>query len=237
MTQYFVEVSKYRAETIPISVDFSDDLASGETITGSPVILVDVYTGADPDPSSILFNAATIAGNIVTQNVRLGLEGVIYDITFSVTTNLGNVFEHDCVLAILPLDSAAIPTWGQLWETSYPYPYYWYDDITTTVTIAGGSTLYNPSWTESMASTVAMQNALLYGGSVPYSNPHEDLVSSIAMQSGVLYGGVQTYVYSESLDSHVAIISGTIYSGAISYANPHEDLTATVSIQSGLLST
>lgn len=235
MTQYFVEVSKYRAETIPISVDFSDDLASGETITGSPALLVDVYTGADPDPSSILFNTATVSGNVVTQNVRLGLEGVIYDITFSVTTNLGNVFEHDCVLAILPLDSAAIPTWGQLWETTYPYPYYWYDDITTTVAIANAHTLYNPSWTESMASTIAIQDASLYGGAVSYANPHEDLVSTIAMQSGVLYGGFQSYSYSEGMDSHVAIISGTIYGGAISYANPHEDLTTTVSIQSGAL--
>lgn len=237
MTQYFVEVSKYRAETIPISVDFSDDLGTGETITGSPVILVDVYTGADPDPSSILFNAATIAGNIVTQNVRLGLEGVIYDITFSVTTNLGNVFEHDCVLAILPLDSAAIPTWGQLWETSYPYPYYWYDDITTTATIAGGSTLYNPSWMESMSSTVVLLNGLLYGGAATYVIPHEDLVSTVSMQSASLYGGFQTYDYSENIDSHAAIISGTLYGGAIPYDIPHEDMTSTISIQSGSLST
>lgn len=73
------------SELQPYTVNFSDRLQFGESINGASVA-VSVFSGTDPNPSSLLSGVATYdtSGN-VTQAITGGLAGVVYNIVFVCT--------------------------------------------------------------------------------------------------------------------------------------------------------
>ncbi len=82
---------KNSAETVPLTVSFSDRLQAGETINGASVT-ASVYSGTDNNPSALISGAATYdAYGNVTQNVTAGVAGVIYTLVYVITgTNSHN---------------------------------------------------------------------------------------------------------------------------------------------------
>lgn len=74
-------------EIVPMQFDFTASLSS-ETIT-STTITISVKTGTDTTPQSVLLNAQTTAGAIVTQWLTGGIVGVIYHIRCKALLNSG----------------------------------------------------------------------------------------------------------------------------------------------------
>lgn len=80
---------KFTTEVKSLSFDFSQVLASGETLS-TAVCTVLVIDGIDPTPSGLLSGAASIVGSKIYQQVRNGTTGVTYRLVATVTTNAGN---------------------------------------------------------------------------------------------------------------------------------------------------
>lgn len=84
-----VELSpKLVSETETATFDFSSRLLPGVTIS-TQVCTAAVYSGTDATPSAIISGAATLSGAIVSQKITAGTEGVIYEVTCTVTTSDG----------------------------------------------------------------------------------------------------------------------------------------------------
>lgn len=100
-----IEQTKAVGETIPIIVNFSDALQTGESITGA-ACNVTVYSGTDTGPSAILSGAATYdAYGNMTQNITGGIVGVIYNIAFVVTASASHNYVKLCRLAVIANDA------------------------------------------------------------------------------------------------------------------------------------
>ena len=80
---------KFTTEVKPLSFDFSQVLASGETLStaSSSVIVID---GTDASPSKLLSGGTTIIGSKVYQQVHNGTAGVTYRLICTVTTSAGS---------------------------------------------------------------------------------------------------------------------------------------------------
>lgn len=80
--------------------DFTDQLASGETISTQTVV-ASLYSGVDADPSQLIAGAATQSSGIVTQAIKKGLAGNIYQLTCTVTTSGNLTLQRSGLLAIV----------------------------------------------------------------------------------------------------------------------------------------
>ena len=86
-------------EKITLSFDFSAGLASGETLTGSPVVVVTVDYGVDASPQAIVL-ASAISGSLVNVIVNNTKDGVDYHV--HVTTTTSNAQKTLALAGILP---------------------------------------------------------------------------------------------------------------------------------------
>lgn len=91
---------KLDSATSFLDFDFISMLESGETIVGAAVT-ASVFSGTDANPENIVSGAETVSGSVVTQKIIGGEVGVIYRLTCSVTTSLGNVKIMRGLLAVL----------------------------------------------------------------------------------------------------------------------------------------
>ena len=80
---------KFTTEVKPLSFDFSQVLASGETISTATCTVL-VIDGTDPTPSNILSGGASIIGSKIYQQVQSGVAGVTYRLVATITTSAGN---------------------------------------------------------------------------------------------------------------------------------------------------
>lgn len=93
---------KITTEVKSLSFDFSQVLASGETLSTSTCTVI-VVDGTDATPSNLLSGGTSIIGNKIYQQVHNGTAGVIYRLIATVTTSAGNTL---VALGDLPVYSA-----------------------------------------------------------------------------------------------------------------------------------
>lgn len=97
--------AKSPAERVPLTFDFSDQLAEGESVTGSPVITVRAVRGLDSTPASRLSGPATIAdGSVVQQLFQGGLLHELYEVHCVASTNNSQTLE---LVQLLPVRDPA----------------------------------------------------------------------------------------------------------------------------------
>jgi hypothetical protein len=89
--------------TQPITFDFTDVLAQGETISSTTVTL-SVYSGTDGAPSGNKSGSASISGAVVSQKIKpvSGALGNIYQVVCDAVTSLSNTFQKAGLLAVPP---------------------------------------------------------------------------------------------------------------------------------------
>jgi hypothetical protein len=92
---------KRAADVALLLFDFTSLLASGETISTQSVA-ASVWSGVDANPSAIVSGSATASGAIVKQLIAGGVAGVIYTLTCTITTSLGQTRTLVGLLAIVP---------------------------------------------------------------------------------------------------------------------------------------
>ena len=71
-----------------LSWDFANDMASAETIS-TKTVTATVHSGTDASPGNIVSGGAASSGQVVTQLIVDGLEGVTYMLEFEITTDQG----------------------------------------------------------------------------------------------------------------------------------------------------
>lgn len=217
------EIAKYRAETISIVVSFEDVLPSGDTISGTPIVTVVVFSGTDNTPSSILYEGISVSGLSIEQRVRLGVIGTIYLITFKVTSSSGAVFEKECYLAILPEDLGATPNFSDVYLTSTLYPLDTQDSYTSNFQSLSGLLLYQPSWQEAYQGGFVSISGALTLARITYNIPPESYQDSLVSISGTLTVGRIRYDNGyDAYQGSITNMSGTLTKGRVRYTNPYD---------------
>ena len=87
------------AETVPVSFDFSDEAAS---VSASSVAIA-VTAGTDAAVASMPQGAATIDGAVVTQLVKLGVDGCSYSLRCLASGPSGEVLLRAAILPVRAL--------------------------------------------------------------------------------------------------------------------------------------
>jgi len=91
---------KITTENEQFTFDFSTVMSTGETIS-SATSAVEVVSGTDPSPSSILVGTPVASGQQVAQRIYNGLDGVIYRIEITIITSLANTYSLVADLPVL----------------------------------------------------------------------------------------------------------------------------------------
>ena len=92
---------KLSSATESRTLDFVGDIPAGDSISTASVTAA-VYSCTDASPSSLISGSASSSGTRVTQKLTGGVEGVVYQLTWSVTTAAGLVLKKPTLLAIVP---------------------------------------------------------------------------------------------------------------------------------------
>lgn len=82
---------KYTGESKIASLDFSNMLAVGETLTSVQGVVVCVAQGTDPNPNNLISGQPTIVGNVVNQMITGGVANTLYTLSISVMTSKSQI--------------------------------------------------------------------------------------------------------------------------------------------------
>ena len=104
----FILSDKNYLEVIHYSVDFTDRLLVGETIT-TPLVSNVVFSGNDPLPSVMVSAspAPAVVGNTITFTLGGGVSGNIYLVIVSANISSGNLYMKTGHLAVVASDPFA----------------------------------------------------------------------------------------------------------------------------------
>lgn len=92
--------SKYFTEVIPITFDFTNDLAPGELfMPGTALVEVSVDEGTDASPNLVKNGSPVMALPYVVQSVKNG-NRADYLFRCSVQTDRGNTYVLQCILPV-----------------------------------------------------------------------------------------------------------------------------------------
>lgn len=84
---------KFQGETRILSLDFTLELAPGETISTISGFVASVIQGEDATPQTIISGSASYIGNVVSQMITGGVSGTQYLISSTITTSFGETIE------------------------------------------------------------------------------------------------------------------------------------------------
>ena len=91
--------AKTPEERILLTMDFSERIPVGETIS-APAVTAATYYGVDADPAVVLDGSPILSSKLVGQYVVGGLDGRQYAIAFEVTCSNGEIFVEQGLLPI-----------------------------------------------------------------------------------------------------------------------------------------
>ena len=102
MSTYFA--SKYPSEAVPLTFDFSLDLAAGETLSGAAQVTITTFSGIDPQPALLLNGVPQLSANNtqVLVPVQGGIDGCVYQ--FVVRQPTSNPYKILVWRALLPVN-------------------------------------------------------------------------------------------------------------------------------------
>ena len=221
----FVTRSKYVSETISIIVDFADILHAGQTIQGTPVVSVALDTGDDPAPANILYLGVSVTnGTAVEQRFRLGVPGVIYEITWRVVSSSNEVFEKTTYLAILPNIGSVAPNHQYLFLTSELYPLQVQDAFSVSYQVLNGIWNIGQTWqTEKFQVSFSALNGLFTPGQSFYTSTPEQFKVLFAVNNGIFMVGQLFYTSTpDQFKVDFAPLNGTLVEGQVFYTSPAE---------------
>lgn len=224
--------SKLVSERITVSFDFRDELEWGETIV-SANCTVSVLTGTDGSPQDLLYLPVVISTSGVSQQVWMGLPGVIYTISMAVTGSTGQVYEKFARLAILP-SSAKPPPYSSNLLTSTPYPVESIDAVGSTSDYIRSQ--FYKTTIEGVTSASDIVSGWIRQILIQYEYDPEGVDSTSTIVGGDLYAVLKTYeIPPEGVNSTSIIVSGLLDMILITYTHPAEGVTSTSDIVSGTL--
>lgn len=225
----FVTRSKYVSETISIIVDFADVLPAGQTIQGTPTVSIVLDTGYDPTPASILYLGVSVTnGTVVEQRFRLGVPGVIYEITWQIISTSNEVFEKTTYLAILPNIGNVAPNHQYLFLTSDLYPLQAQDSFQSSFQALSGQFWLNPTDLEKFKTYIQLFDGSFWQAQLFYTNPVEQFQAAFLPQDGLWTPvGSQSYTCpAEEFQASFAPLAGTFTEAQVFYTTKTDEFKA-----------
>ncbi len=89
-------------ETITLTLDFVNLLATGETISSAEWDVA-VVLGTDANPNAMKSGAVAISGSKVSQKITAGTSSVTYRMKAKATTSLGQVISLTAEMDVMPV--------------------------------------------------------------------------------------------------------------------------------------
>lgn len=236
MQEHIILPSKRRVDVHRIEAPFDQLLQDGEVLVSGECSVV-VFSGVDADPEHMLVGEVQVQGTSLYQQIRLGIPGVIYLLTFTATTSEGNLYEVTAKQAVLEDQIPAGPIYTYTYLTSTPYPLENVDGFASTIDSI--SALYLSIPIDGINSTFTISSGSLRDILLNYECPPEGINSSdFDLVSGELHQILLTYeAPPEGIDSTgFDLVSGALYGARVAYTNwPGEGINSTFDIVSGTL--
>jgi hypothetical protein len=231
-----VERAKRRVESITVVADFSDRMDTGDSVFDATITL-EVFSGEDSTPDEMLYLPAIIDTQAVSQRIKLGIVGVVYNIQFSVLTVAGLILEQTTRLAVLPDAPGAIPQFIPFYFTSWPYPLDVLDGAAFDMAILPSrlrpQIFFIP---EGLRINLSGFSGTLIGALKSYVIPPEGYAVTLGEISGTLINQLQTYtVPPEWLAFSLGTFNGTLISSLVEYSMQPDWISFDLSSISGTL--
>lgn len=96
-------LSKQPSESRLYDMDFSPRIAAAETLTGTPTVTektINQDTGVKTVSTDLTIGIPTASGQLAQVRISVGLDGVLYEVTFKADTSLGNSVEAEGLLLV-----------------------------------------------------------------------------------------------------------------------------------------
>lgn len=235
MQNQLILPSKRRVDIHGILVPFDQLLLPGEVLVEG-TCTVKVLTGIDPDPSHMLEGDVQVRGTNLYQQIKLGVPGVIYSITFEGTTDLENTYTVETKQAVLEDQIPAGPIYQHTFFTSPPYPLNLFDEVGIESDLVGALTLIPPIDLIEISSDIVSGSfryiLIQYTGYEPEGVEIEsDIVSGDFRYPLIAYT-----IPPEGVNIESDIVSGNLRPALITYSNyPPEGVNIISDIVSGTL--
>lgn len=91
--------TKQPAEREAYAIEYEDDLASGDTITGTPIVLIE-QQGSAADPAPLRTDVVDVTATRVTLWLAAGTNRLTYKITVTASTAAGRILQDEFILKI-----------------------------------------------------------------------------------------------------------------------------------------
>jgi hypothetical protein len=97
--RFYLSRKKRPSEKVQVSIDFTNDLGQGDTVSGQAVTC---YDQADPatDLTSTMIENATRTANVVLATVKNGVAGKSYLVKMVATSSAGFTYESDIAVDV-----------------------------------------------------------------------------------------------------------------------------------------
>ena len=227
MSLFIVLPSKKRVDTKTVTLDFSQYIDAGDSIS-SVSNICEVFTGFDVQPEIVLKGLPTFLGTIVKQDVQLGIPGVIYSIIYAVITTNGFTVELVTRLAVLIDVAGANPNLAPFFLSSKPYPISYIEELSVSFLPLGGD-LRRGGIETSFLDSLDLEIEPISGGlrnAFKSTNYLEGLDLDIEPISGNLRNAVIPTNYLEALNLSIEPTEGLLRDALVSNAYTEElDLT------------
>lgn len=234
MQNQLILPSKRRVDIHGILVPFDQLLLPGEVLVEG-TCTVKVLTGIDPDPSHMLDGDVQVRGTNLYQQIKLGVPGVIYSITFEGTTDLENTYTVETKQAVLEDQIPAGPIYQNFFFTSTVYPLETLEGLASSADVNDAYIIQITI--EGIDSLVAVKSAELRDLVVGTTMSTDGIESLVGVVSATLVDIVKsTTMPTDGIVSSASVGSATLVNRLITYSNwPAEGIVGTVSVKSGTL--
>ena len=91
--------AKRQTETVLVAFDFTSFLNLGETVS-TQVTTSSVWSGTDSSPAAMISGASSNASGVISQLITGGLAGVLYLLSCTITTSLGQTLVGSAYMAV-----------------------------------------------------------------------------------------------------------------------------------------
>src|SRR5574341_569379 len=98
-------VEKQPSEIFPRTVDFANELASGETLSTATVTAHNAATGTDSSAQLLQGSPQISAGSKVTQTIKGGGDNEHHVVQYRVTSSAGQTLEAELVVHVREVES------------------------------------------------------------------------------------------------------------------------------------
>lgn len=234
MQEHIILPSKRRVDVHRIEAPFDQLLQDGEVLVSGECSVV-VFSGVDADPEHMLVGEVQVQGTSLYQQIRLGIPGVIYLLTFTATTSEGNLYEVTAKQAVLEDQIPAGPIYTYTYLSTWPYPLESIEGIGVSISFSDGVLWRMPM--DGINVQVVPLDGILREILKSTSMPPDGIDVAVVPLDGTIRDILKSYTMQpDGIAVSIAPLDGTIKDVLITYSNyPPEGIVVGITPLGGTL--